>query len=216
MMTTEEVIMGLDEEMPNEIEDTGSNIEDTGSNIKHEDVAATAVEPSFQLPRAAVGEVTRQLGTVLKDGRDIGALASYIPACRVMIKNEDRRPSRRPHTPPTQRGYCNECDEEGPAYEKCSSCQSSPNWVRGAFYYPGSPDDPGWQEPLLYNPFSDDRAGELRYETCEYLCEVYGYMGFTRKMAVDLGLRKELRLWEVGITVDPRLGLTQSRLSPYP
>jgi hypothetical protein len=25
-------------------------------------------------------------------------------------------------------------------------------------------------------------------------------MGFTRKMAIDMGFRKELRLWEVGIT----------------
>jgi hypothetical protein len=72
--------------------------------------------------------------------------------------------------------------------------------VRGAFYYPESPDDPGWREPLLYNPFPDDRAGELRYETWEYLCEVYGYMGFTRKMAIGMGLRRESRLWEVGIT----------------
>jgi hypothetical protein len=107
MMTTEEVIMGLNEEIPNEIEDTGSNIEDPGLNIKHKDVVATAVEPSFQLPRAAVGEATRQMGTVLKDGRDIGARESYVPACRGTIKNEDRRPSRRPHTPPNQRGYCN-------------------------------------------------------------------------------------------------------------
>jgi hypothetical protein len=75
-----------------------------------------------------------------------------------------------------------------------------PKWVRGAFYYPGSPDDPGWREPLLYNRFPDDRAGELRYETWEYLCEVDGYMVFTRKMAIDMGLRKELLLWEVGIT----------------
>jgi hypothetical protein len=105
-----------------------------------------------------------------------------------------------PMTPPNQRGYCNECDEEGPAYEECSSCQYSPNWVRGAFYYPRSPDDPGWREPLIYNPFPDDRADELRYETWEYLCEVYGYMASTRKMAINMGLRKELRLWEVGIT----------------
>jgi hypothetical protein len=72
--------------------------------------------------------------------------------------------------------------------------------VREAFYYPGSPDDPGWREPLLYNPFSEDRVGELRYETWDYLCEVYGYMGYTRKCAIDMGCRKELSLWEVGIT----------------
>jgi hypothetical protein len=72
--------------------------------------------------------------------------------------------------------------------------------VREAFYYPGSPDDPGWREPLLYNPFSEDRLGELRYETRGYLCEVYGYMGYMRKCAIDMDCRKELRLWEVGIT----------------
>jgi hypothetical protein len=129
-----------------------------------------------------------------------GPRESYVPACRGTIKNEDRRPSRRPYTNPGQRGFCNECDDEGPAYEECSSCQSAPNWVRGAFYYTGSSDDPGWRESLLYNLFPDDRAGELRYETWEYLCEVYGYMGFTRKCAIYMGLRKELRLWEVGIT----------------
>jgi hypothetical protein len=194
MMTTEEVIMEFVEENPNQIEDMGSNLEEPGSNIKEEEVAATAVEPSFQLSRVAVGEATRHMGTILKDGRGIGARESYVPACRGTIKNEDRRPSRRPHTSPGQRGFCNECDDVGPTYEECSSCQSAPNWVRGAFYYPGSPDDPGWNEPLLYIPFTDDRAGELRYETWEYMCEVYGYMGFTRKCAIDMGLRKEIKL----------------------
>jgi hypothetical protein len=90
MMTTEEVIMGFDEESPNEIEDSGSNIEDPGSNIKQEEVTATAVERSFQLSRAAaVGEATYQMGTVLKDGRDTGARESYVPACYGTIKNED-------------------------------------------------------------------------------------------------------------------------------
>jgi hypothetical protein len=179
--------------------DPGSKIEDSGSSTEPEEVAVVVVEPTFQLARVAIGEATRQMGTVLKDGRDMGARESYVPACRGTYKKEDRRPSRRPHTPPGQRGFCNICDEDGPAYEECSSCQSAPNWVREAFYYPGSPDDPGWREHLLYNPFQEDRAGELRYETWDYLCEVYGYMGYTRKCAINMGCRKELRLWEVGI-----------------
>jgi hypothetical protein len=44
------------------------------------------------------------------------------------------------------------------------------------------------------------RVGELRYETWDYLCEVYGYIGYIRKCAIGMGCRKELRLWEVGIT----------------
>jgi hypothetical protein len=114
MITTDETIMKLVEENP----DPGSKIEDSGSRTEPEDVALVIVEPTFQLPRVAIGEATRQMGTVLKDGRDIGARKSYVPACRGTYKKEDRRPSRRPHTPPGQRGFCNICNEDGPVLTK--------------------------------------------------------------------------------------------------
>jgi hypothetical protein len=163
MITTDETIMNVVKENP----DPGSKIVDSGSRTEPEDVAVVIVEPTFQLPRVAIGAATRQMGTVLKDGRDIGAQESYVPACRGTYKKEDRLPSTRPHTPPGESGLCNICDEDGLVYEECSSCQSAPNWVREAFYYPPSPDDPGWRESLLYNPFLEDRVGELRYETWE-------------------------------------------------
>jgi hypothetical protein len=86
MITTDE------EENP----DPGPKIEDPGPSTELEEVAVVAVEPNFQLPRVAIGEATRQMGTVLKDDRDMGARESYVPACRGTYKKEDRRPSHRP------------------------------------------------------------------------------------------------------------------------
>jgi hypothetical protein len=55
MITTDETIMKLVEENP----DPGSKIEDSGSIIEPEDVALVIVEPTFQLPRVAIGEKQR-------------------------------------------------------------------------------------------------------------------------------------------------------------
>jgi hypothetical protein len=52
--------------------DPGSKIEDSGSSTEPEDVALVIVEPTFELPRVAIGEATRHMGTVLKDGRELG------------------------------------------------------------------------------------------------------------------------------------------------
>jgi hypothetical protein len=52
MITTDETIMEFVEENP----DPGSKIEDPGSSTEQEEVAVVAVEPSFQLPRVAIGE----------------------------------------------------------------------------------------------------------------------------------------------------------------
>jgi hypothetical protein len=83
MMTTEETVIDFAEEDSKQIVDPGSKQDYPGSDTEQEEDSASVYEPNVQLLRVSVGEATRQMGTVLKDGRDIGArereLCSRLP-----------------------------------------------------------------------------------------------------------------------------------------
>jgi hypothetical protein len=73
MMTTEETVVDFAEEDPKQIVDPGSKQENPGSDTEQEEDTASVYESNVQLLRVPVGEATRQMGTVRKAGRDIGA-----------------------------------------------------------------------------------------------------------------------------------------------
>jgi hypothetical protein len=74
MMTTEETVIDFaEEEDSKQIVDPGPKQDYPGSDTEQEEDSASVYEPNVQLLRVPVGEATRQMGTIIKDGRDIGA-----------------------------------------------------------------------------------------------------------------------------------------------